>query len=155
MYLIQNDILEVQQELEVIKNKFELPKYREMFTIPIQGTVEEFGSGYLVNIEIENPEGKVSKMNFPVVDVHENNSNVGEYSGFIVITHDFVVGTYYITGTYKGQEITQTQFTIVSEHHPIPDWIKTIAKWWSQNLISDDDFLSGIKYLIINNIIRN
>jgi len=155
VYLIQNDILDVQQELQVIKNKFELPKYREMFTIPIQGTVEEFGSGYLVNIEIENPEGEISKMNFPVVDLHGDNSGIGKYSGSVIITHDFAVGTYFITGTYKGQEITPTQFTIVSEYHPIPDWVKTIAKWWTQNLISDDDFLSGIKYLITNNIIKS
>jgi len=35
----------------------------------------------------------------------------------------------------------------------IPDWIKTVAGWWSNNEISEGEFLSGIEYLINNNII--
>ena len=30
----------------------------------------------------------------------------------------------------------------------IPLWIRHNAQWWSSGLISDEDFLSGIKYLI-------
>jgi len=40
------------------------------------------------------------------------------------------------------------------EENVIPYWIKNNAKWWSDNKISDDDFLSGIKYLVENNIIK-
>ena len=40
------------------------------------------------------------------------------------------------------------------EENTIPYWIKNNAKWWSGNKISDDDFLSGIKYLVENNIIK-
>jgi len=36
----------------------------------------------------------------------------------------------------------------------IPTWIKSNADWWSQGLISDDDFLKGIQFLIENGIIR-
>ncbi|WP_316506161.1 hypothetical protein [Nitrosopumilus sp.] len=35
----------------------------------------------------------------------------------------------------------------------IPKWIKNNADWWSQGLISDDDFLRGIEFLIGNGII--
>jgi len=35
----------------------------------------------------------------------------------------------------------------------IPRWIKHNAGWWSQGLISDEDFLSGIQYLVENGII--
>ena len=31
---------------------------------------------------------------------------------------------------------------------PVPSWIKNNAKWWSEDLIGDTDFLNGIKYLI-------
>ena len=41
-----------------------------------------------------------------------------------------------------GQEETQ-----------IPDWIKTVAGWWGNNEISEEEFVSGIEYLINNNII--
>jgi len=30
----------------------------------------------------------------------------------------------------------------------IPDWVKTNAGWWSDNMIADSDFVSGIQYLI-------
>ena len=36
----------------------------------------------------------------------------------------------------------------------IPSWIKNNAEWWSTGKISDEDFLSGIKYLIENNVIK-
>jgi len=35
----------------------------------------------------------------------------------------------------------------------IPDWIKTVAGWWANNEISETEFLSGIEYMINNNII--
>ncbi len=36
----------------------------------------------------------------------------------------------------------------------IPAWIKNNAKWWSSGKISDEDFLKGIKYLVITGIIN-
>jgi len=36
----------------------------------------------------------------------------------------------------------------------IPDWIKTSAKWWNDEQISDTDFAKGIEYLIENNILK-
>ena len=37
---------------------------------------------------------------------------------------------------------------------PIPTWIKTNAGWWSEGKISDDDFIQGIQWLVINGVIR-
>ena len=39
------------------------------------------------------------------------------------------------------------------EEKTIPSWIKNNAGWWSAGEISDDDFISGIEYLIKNRII--
>jgi len=36
----------------------------------------------------------------------------------------------------------------------VPDWIRNNAGWWADGLISDDDFVSGIKYLVEQGIIR-
>jgi len=36
----------------------------------------------------------------------------------------------------------------------IPKWIKNNAAWWSEQQISDSDFVSGIEYLIKNGIIN-
>ena len=40
------------------------------------------------------------------------------------------------------------------EEKSIPYWIKNNAKWWSNNKISDNDFLAGIEYLVENNIVK-
>ena len=36
----------------------------------------------------------------------------------------------------------------------IPDWIKNNAGWWSEGLIGDTDFVSGIQYLIKEGIMK-
>ena len=36
----------------------------------------------------------------------------------------------------------------------VPDWIKSNAKWWSDNVITDIDFSKGIEHLIKNDIIK-
>ena len=36
----------------------------------------------------------------------------------------------------------------------VPDWIKTSAKWWNNEQISDTGFARGIEYLIENNILK-
>ena len=36
----------------------------------------------------------------------------------------------------------------------IPSWIKNNADWWAQGLISDDDFVKGIQFLIENGILE-
>jgi len=36
----------------------------------------------------------------------------------------------------------------------VPDWIKNNAKWWASDLISQEDFVNGIKYLVEKGIIR-
>ena len=35
----------------------------------------------------------------------------------------------------------------------IPDWVRNTAGWWADGLIPDDDFVSGIKYLVEQGII--
>jgi len=36
----------------------------------------------------------------------------------------------------------------------VPDWVKNNAGWWADGLISEEDFLNGIKYLVEQGIIR-
>ena len=35
----------------------------------------------------------------------------------------------------------------------VPNWIKNVAGWWAGDIISETEFLTGIEYLINNNII--
>ena len=67
---------------------------------------------------------------------------------------DFVSGIQYLIkeGILKIPETAQP--TIGEGSEEIPSWIKNNADWWSQGLISDDDFVKGIQYLIEQGIIR-
>ena len=40
------------------------------------------------------------------------------------------------------------------ENTQIPEWIKNVADWWANGEVSETEFLTGISYLINNNIIR-
>ena len=41
----------------------------------------------------------------------------------------------------------------VKGESPVPDWIKNNAGWWSEGIISEIEFLNGIKWLIENGVI--
>ena len=44
--------------------------------------------------------------------------------------------------------------TISAQSNEIPTWVKTNAKWWSEDFIDDATFVSGIKFLITEKIIE-
>ena len=46
-----------------------------------------------------------------------------------------------------AQNSTQTNTTL-------PNWIKKNAKWWSEGLLEDKDFVQGIQYLIQKGIMK-
>jgi len=66
---------------------------------------------------------------------------------------DFVSGIQYLIkeGIMQIPETEQTTTTEGTEK--IPLWIKNNAGWWALGLISDDDFVKGIQYLVEQGII--
>ena len=54
----------------------------------------------------------------------------------------------------KDDELAQEELQLDPEPLPIPNWIKNNAEWWSQGVITEDDFLKSIKYLVENGIIQ-
>ena len=47
----------------------------------------------------------------------------------------------------------KTENQTISSTELVPDWIKNNAKWWSEDLIEDTDFVNGIEYLLKKQII--
>ena len=43
--------------------------------------------------------------------------------------------------------------SLAQEEVQLPDWIKNVAGWWSNDMISENEFLNAIEYLVNNNII--
>lgn len=55
-------------------------------------------------------------------------------------------------GLIKKQD--KSQDYVIFEQSSVPSWIKVNAYWWSDGIISDVEFLSGIEYLLDENIIQ-
>ena len=75
-----------------------------------------------------------------------------KYIVFFVLAF-FVVGVLIIPQSF-AQEPDAGQQAYAFMYDVIPSWIKNNAGWWANNIISDSDFLYGIKFLVENNIIK-
>jgi hypothetical protein len=81
-------------------------------------------------------------------------NNAGWWAQGAIGDNDFTSGIQYLI---KEGIITIPETSAASEttdDQEIPSWIKNNADWWSQGLISDNDFLKGIQFLVENGIIK-
>jgi len=65
---------------------------------------------------------------------------------------DFVSGIQYLIKEGIMQIPETAQGATSDDSKEIPSWIKNNADWWAQGLITDDDFVKGIQFLIENGI---
>lgn len=57
--------------------------------------------------------------------------------------------TILIEGTHLELNPQAPELSVV-----IPNWVRSNAEWWSKSLIGEDDFVSGIQYLITQGVIQ-
>ncbi|MCH8324112.1 MAG: hypothetical protein IH813_03305 [Thaumarchaeota archaeon] len=76
---------------------------------------------------------------------------IGPNERTLTIPFSYKTKSIEIVGTQL--EMTQTS-SIKSSTYPVPSWIQNNAEWWSKGLIGEEDFLSGIKFLINQGIIQ-
>jgi len=65
---------------------------------------------------------------------------------------------------YKGVNVDTISFVVIDKSSvkpsaaepsaEIPSWIKNNAGWWADGLITEDDFVKGIQYLVEQGIIK-
>ena len=55
---------------------------------------------------------------------------------------------------YPYNEVEKPKIIEGTSHESIPDWVKNNAAWWSDNQITDKEFLVSIQFLIENKIIK-
>jgi plastocyanin len=75
-------------------------------------------------------------------------TNAGWWANDQITDSDFIAGIQFLI---KEGIITISETATTPEptgDQEIPSWIKNNAGWWAQGLISDDDFVKGIQYLI-------
>ncbi len=146
--------------VEVDGREFSVSRY-DPATVIISGNVEDYSSGGIfVECDFTKPDEFYDELvRFPIVN---------EDDGFrhtMAFTSDFKLGEYNLDCEYRNKDIGSVSFSLVqsSEQKPvvktpiedtIPAWIKNNADWWSQGLITDDDFVKGIQYLVEQGIME-
>ena len=56
--------------------------------------------------------------------------------------------------TYDGEVLWNYETSADSGALEIPKWIRDNAKWWSEGLISDQDYINGLQFLIKEGILK-
>ena len=80
-------------------------------------------------------------------------SNAEWWANNLIDDETFVSGIQFLI-TEKIISVSSSSNTSSNtENDEIPKWIKNNADWWSKDLISDDDFLKGIEFLVGQGII--
>ncbi len=67
-----------------------------------------------------------------------------------------VVQIYGRDGFYSEEKIDEIHDALIPDSNMVvlPDWIRNNAKWWAEGIITEDDFVNGIKYLVEKGIVR-
>jgi len=56
--------------------------------------------------------------------------------------------------TFDGEVLWEYSGSVDTKQYEIPNWIRDNAKWWAEGLITDQDYINGLQYLISQGILR-
>ncbi len=133
-------------------------------TVKIKGNIspEELLRGHPVILTVFRPDQSVQVLKTSI-------TNAGNFETFLIFDKESQLGFYRITASYVNHvdKDMDVVFEVVSSDSPqnspqstplskpvLPKWIKNTAGWWSEKKIGDQEFISGIEYLIKNKIIN-
>ncbi len=82
-------------------------------------------------------------------------NNAGWWATGQIQDSDFISGIQFLINARIIDIPDLPQSTSEAEQENVlPDWIRSNAGWWANGMISDDDFITGIKYLVGQGIIK-
>ncbi len=92
-----------------------------------------------------------SEITYQVPDWIRNNAKL--WAGGKIDDFTFVQGIEWLIneGEMSVDEIASYEDSV--DFKDMPAWIKNNARWWADGLLSDNDFISGIEYLVEHGII--
>lgn len=137
--------------------------YEKPDRIEIQVEASTFHDDYNANIDIQSLYGERSDEKYVKTwQSYLSEITVGKYpSDQIVSTHidlDSIKSSivYELQNSSKQGYCTEQTIPepeIVKTSLSIPKWIKNNAGWWADGIIDDEDFATGIQYLIKTGVI--
>ena len=146
-YLIKNDIMiiPINENLSSFTTTYSLPSKYSKELVEITGSISEKHQGALT-LTIVKPDKSEDKLTTFTRD--------GNFVTSMELTTESLPGIYQVFVEIKGNQTHVSTFNVkVGDSAKIPTWIKNNADWWAQGLITDDDFVKGIQYLVEQDII--
>jgi len=128
------------------------PYEKGMYTIEASDSTQTAQTTFtLGKLEVKpQPEQSESKSTIP--DWIRNNAKW--WAEGSIGDNDFISGIQYLIKENIISIPDLPEQTSETVEEAVPDWVRNNAGWWADGLISDDDFVNGIKYLVENGIIK-
>jgi len=154
-YLIEEKIIQLPtstiSELreEAKMRTFILPE-KDSFEILISGKVPNYDPLNSLYVKIIKPdESSVGILSVPI------GATDGDVRQSFKIYPSSAEGEYKVVASSDGKEFVLESFLVKKQvSSEVPSWIKNTSGWWSDGQIEDIEFISGIEFLIKNQIIR-
>jgi len=148
-YLIGNDIIRVSvmpaDDIPDITAVYTLPESRQPEFVQVEGNFGIKHTGPLT-LFITQPD----QTQFTLTTI----SRDGTFSATMELNSESQIGTYIVYAEIEGDLHLVQAFEVEDQNaSKVPDWIKNNAQWWSEDKITDSDFVKGIEFLVSNKII--
>ena len=148
-YLIKNEIMTISvnenENLPQFTTTYSRPSKYSTEYVEIVGSLLEKHQG-AVTLTIIKPDKSEEKLT--------TFSRDGNFVTTMELTEESLLGIYQVFAEIKGDLIPISTFNVkVADSATVPIWIKNNADWWAQGLITDDDFVKGIQYLVEQGVI--
>jgi hypothetical protein len=149
-YLVSVSIVGVNKE-DIPRNTADrnFPVETANFTLTV-GKIDEEKSS-----ESSPPSQKTENSKFNTIKIPDWFRKNAKWVSLTQISdNDFALGTEYLI----QKKVIQIPDTIPSEHGAyeknLPGWLRQDAGWWSQRLLSDEEFAKSLKWLIVNGFVK-
>jgi len=153
----KNKVVTDQGYLEIDGKEFFVSRYNPV-TVTLSGEVEDYGGAW-IECDFKRPDRYYAD-ELSITPVKDQ-----VFFHPLIFTNDFAEGEYNLDCKFKNKDFGSLSFSLSksSDKKPtvketptenVPEWIKSNADWWAQGLISDDDFVKGIQYLVEQGIIK-
>jgi len=126
-------------------------------TVNTQGVVSIVEPSNIVEVSIDEPE---EEADFVLISPETERippwikNNAGWWAADQIGDSDFLGGVEYLIKEDIMKIPTTSAPAAESSVQGVPPWVKNNAGWWADGLISEDDFILGIQFLVEQGIIR-
>ncbi|MFQ5440323.1 MAG: hypothetical protein ACE5DL_02565 [Nitrosopumilaceae archaeon] len=143
-YLIKNSIMKISnpqnENMPSITTVYSIPTNRSTEYAEITGVLPDKHEGPLTLTVIQPDQSE---------QVITTISRNGNFMTTMELNSDSLPGTYQVFAEIEGNQILVSAFSVKGvDSNQVPEWVKNNADWWARGLISDDEFVKGIQYLI-------